>query len=173
MRRLLLPAILLAAPMTAQSNPAPSPDRLAVFRQMIGVWEGEAWTIRQEGRVSVRQKEWVSTEAGGTMIVIRGLGVLTTDGVERPVHQAFAVVHHNHERTGIMMRAFTGEGHWLDPEIIATEKGYTWFMTDPRIGKIKYEIVLDGQGRWVEDGYFSRDDGTTWTQFMGMVLTKK
>jgi hypothetical protein len=72
-----------------------------------------------------------------------------------------------------MTRARPREGHWLDLDSIATEKGYTWFMTDPRIGKIKYEIVLDGQGRWVEDGYFSRDDGTTWTQFMGMVLTKK
>lgn len=173
MRHLLLPVILLAAPLTAQANPTPSPDKLAVFRQLIGEWEGEAWSMRPEGRVSVRQREWVSTEAGGTMIVVRGLGVATINGTERPVHQAFAVIHHNHERTGVMMRAFTAEGHWLDPEILPTAKGYTWYMTDPRIGKIRYDMVLDEQGRWVENGFFSRDDGKTWAPFMGMVLTKK
>jgi hypothetical protein len=174
MRRLLIPMILAAAPLAAQSTTtAPTTDHLALFRQIVGEWEGDAWAIRQEGRMSVRQKEWVSTEAGGTMVVVRGLGLLTINGVERPVHQAFAVVHHNHERTGLMMRAFTGEGHWLDLEIIATERGYTWFMTDPRIGKVRYEMVIDEQGRWVENGFSSRDDGKTWTQFMGMVLTKK
>jgi hypothetical protein len=172
MSRLSLALLLLAIPVAAQSTNPPA-DGLAVFRQIIGEWEGDAWTMRREGRVSVRQKEWVGTEAGGTMIVIRGLGVLTVDGVEQPVHQAFAVVHHNHERTGIMMRAFTAEGHWLDPEIVATEKGYTWYMTDPRIGRIRYDMVLDDQDRWVEDGYYSRDDGKTWTHFMGMVLTRK
>ena len=174
MRRLLIPMILAAAPVAAQSTtPAPGTDRLAIFRELIGEWEGDAWSMRPEGRVTVKQKEWVSTEAGGTMIVVRGLGVATINGAERPVHQAFAVIHHNHERTAIMMRAFTGEGHWLDPEIVPTAKGYTWYMTDPRIGKIRYDMVLDAQGRWVEDGFFSRDDGKTWTQFMGMVLTKK
>jgi hypothetical protein len=173
MRRLLIPVTLMAAPLAAQSAPTASPDGLAVFKQLIGEWEGNAWSMRPEGRVTVRQKEWVSTEAGGTMIVVRGLGVTNVNGAERPVHQAFAVIHNNHERTGIMMRAFTAEGHWLDPEIIPTAKGYTWYMADPRIGKIRYDMVVDEQGRWVENGFFSRDDGKTWTQFMGMVLTKK
>jgi hypothetical protein len=168
----VIPALLLSAPLAAQAT-TPATDHLAVFKQLIGEWEGDAWSMRREGRVEVRQKEWVSTEAGGTMIAVRGLGMRTVEGKEQPVHQAFAVIHHNHDGTGIMMRAFTAEGHWLDPEIVATEQGYTWYMTDPRIGRIKYEMVLDEQGRWVENGYYSRDDGKSWTHFMGMVLTRK
>ena len=72
-----------------------------------------------------------------------------------------------------MMRAFTAEGHWLDPRIELTENGYTWYMHDPRIGDIRYEMKIDEQDRWVEDGYASTDHGKTWTQFIGMVLTKK
>ena len=173
MRLALLALALSAAPLAGQAAPNAAPDPLAVFRQLIGEWEGEAWSMRPEGRVSIKQKEWISTEAGGTMIVVRGLGVANINGTERPVHQAFAVVHHNHERTGLMMRAFTAEGHWLDVDIVPAEKGYTWYMTDSRIGKIRYDMVLDAQGRWVEDGFFSRDEGKTWTQFMGMVLNKK
>lgn len=174
MRRLLLPMLLLSAPLSAQSTPtAPAADHLGIFRRLVGEWEGDAWFMRPEGRIAVKQKEWVNTEAGGTMIAVRGLGVATMNGVERPVHQAFAVIHHNHERTGLMIRAFTAEGHWLDPEIKLTAHGYSWFMTDPRIGKIRYDMVLDEQERWHEDGFFSRDDGKTWTQFMGFVLTKK
>ena len=174
MRRLLISMILAVAPLAAQAPTAtPAPDHLGIFRQLIGEWEGDAWWMRPEGRIAVKQKEWVSTEAGGTMIAVRGLGVANINGTERPMHQAFAVIHNNHERTGLMIRAFTGEGHWIDPEIVLTAKGYSWSMTDPRVGKIRYDMVLDAQGRWVEDGFFSRDDGKTWTQFMGFVLTKK
>src|SRR5690606_10395421 len=122
---------------------------------------------------NVRQREWVALEAGGTVIAVRGIGTLTIGGQDRVVHHAFAVIHQNHDKTGVMMRAFTAEGHWLEPEITRTEKGYTWRMHDPRIGDIRYEMTIDAQGRWVEDGFFSRDQGATWTPFMGMVLTRK
>jgi hypothetical protein len=167
MRALLL-SLILASPVMAQPASAPA-SPLGVISRLVGEWEGDAWMMRREGRVSVRQKEWVTLEAGGTLAVIRGLGTLGAD----TVHQAFAVVHPNHERTGHMMRAFTAEGHWLDPEIEITATKATWRMTDPRIGNIRYEISIDEQGRWIENGFFSRDNGATWTPFLGMTLTKK
>jgi hypothetical protein len=171
-RSALMAALLAATPLAAQSNPG-SVANLGVLSRMVGEWEGEAWTQRAEGRFSVHQQEWVAVEAGGTVLAIRGIGTLTQGGQSRVVHHAFAVIHQNHERTGIMMRAFTAEGHWLDPRIELTANGYTWYMTDPRIGDIRYDMKIDDQGRWIEDGFFSRDQGKTWTQFMGMVLAKK
>ncbi len=168
MRTLLIFLVILAPPVMAQT-PSANASPLGVISKLVGEWEGEAWTIRREGRVTVRQKEWVSLEAGGTVAVIRGLGILGAD----TVHQAFAVVHPDHEKTGHLMRAFTGEGHWLDPQIEITATKATWRMTDPRIGQIRYEITVDEQGRWIENGFFSRDNGATWTPFLGMTLVKK
>lgn len=170
--RALLPLLMVALPVAAQSNPA-SGAGLGVLSRMVGEWEGDAWAQRAEGRFTVRQQEWVALEAGGTVLSIRGRGTLTVNGQDRVIHQAFAVIHQNHEKTGLMMRAFTAEGHWLDPRIELTENGYTWYMHDPRIGDIRYEMKIDEQGRWVEDGYASTDQGKTWTQFIGMVLTRK
>lgn len=168
MRSLMLLASLFAAlPVAAQDNP------LGVFPSMEGEWEGDAWMLRPEGRVTVKQREWVMMEAGGKAVAVRGVGTISTGAGEQVVHQAFAVIHLNHERTGLVMRAITGEGHWLDPEIEATPRGFTWRMHDARIGDIRYEMTLDDQGRWVENGFFSRDGGATWAQFLGMTLTRK
>jgi hypothetical protein len=173
MRRFALMAALVAAtPLAAQANPG-SVAGLGVLSRLVGEWEGDAWAMRPEGRFTVRQREWVALEAGGTVLAVRGIGTLTMNGQDRVIHHAFAVIHQNHEKTGIMMRAFTAEGHWLDPRIELTANGYTWYMNDPRIGDVRYEMKIDEQGRWVEDGYASRDQGKTWTHFMGMVLTKK
>ncbi len=158
----------LASPLAAQQAAAPH----GVFATLQGHWQGPAWSLRREGRVEVTQDEWVWTEAGGKVIAVRGLGTRSNAGKVDTVHHAFAVMHLNHEGTALQMRAFTAEGRWIDPEIEVTEKGYTWRMTDPRVGKIRYEMVIDEQGRWVENGYFSRDDGATWTPFVGMTLSR-
>lgn len=161
--------LLTNAPLIAQSSPA-----LGIFATVRGEWEGEAWMIRgPEGRVTVRQREWVATEAGGTVITVRGLGTFTADGKEQTIHSAFAVIHASADGSGLAMRAFTAEGRWIDPEIVRTERGYTWKMRDSRVGLIRYEMTLDENNRWIENGFFSRDDGATWSQFLGMVLTRK
>lgn len=161
----------LAAPLAAQDNPMAD---LGIFSRISGEWEGSAWMTRgPEGRVEVRQQEWVMPEAGGAVIAVRGLGTVSAHGVTDTVHHAFAVIHRNSDNTGIAMRAFTADGRWIDPEIAATDSGYTWRLTDPRAGLIKYEMTLGADGRWQENGFFSRDNGATWTQFMGMTLSRK
>ena len=113
MRTLFLPLLLLAAPLAAQDHP------LGIFGRLTGEWEGDSWMIRgPQGRVTVRQREWVALEAGGTVVTVRGLGVLGSD----TVHHAFAVIHRSPDGARVQMRAFTAEGHWLDPEIVATAR---------------------------------------------------
>lgn len=172
--RLILASLILVAQSAAAQTASP-PSRLGVFGSVQGHWEGEAWMIRgPEGRVSVRQQEWVSLEAGGTVVTVKGLGTAARAGKTDTVHIAFAVIHASLSEEGkILMRAFTTDGRWLDPEITRTPNGYNWTMQDPRAGQIRYEMTLDDQGRWIENGYFSRDNGANWTQFMGMVLNRK
>lgn len=47
---------------------------------------------------------------------------------------------------------------------------FVWGMETP-MGKMRYTIRLDAQGRWHETGEGSRD-GQAWTQFFEMTLTK-
>ena len=161
----------LGSPLAAQDAPVAD---LGVFAKLSGHWTGDAWMIRgPEGRQQLRQEEWVTPEAGGTVIAIRGLGTAIRDGVTDTVHHAFAVVHRNRDGTGMAMRAFTADGRWIDLEIAATDSSVTWGFADPRAGRIKYEMTLGADGRWQEDGYASRDSGATWFHFMGMTLTRE
>jgi hypothetical protein len=64
-------------------------------------------------------------------------------------------------------------GNYVDPEFTLRADGYTWSMRDPRAGLIKYEMHFDAQGRWVETGAVSRDDGKSWVPIFEMTLTRK
>ncbi len=168
---LALAITALAAPLTAQQV-APSP--LGVFTHLVGEWEGSAWIVMgPDGRHNVSQRETVSTAAGGTVITVRGIGMeKLPDGTERIVHDAYAIIHLDHDGTTPLMRAFTAY-NWMDMNLTMTDGGYEWRMTDPRAGNVRYEMHLDEQGRWVEQGFASRDDGKTWTQFFEMTLMKR
>lgn len=159
-------AVCLALPLAAQA-PATPPE---IFTRLVGTWDGEAWyQMGPGGRQEARQREWVEQVAGGTVIAVKGLGTMTmTDGSVRTVHDAFAVVHLDHDGVTPMLRAFTAQGHWMDMEITARVDGYTWTMSDPRVGQIRYEMTLDAQDRWVEKGFRQVGDG--WVQFMEMTL---
>ena len=172
MRPLLLLTLIAAIPCAAQQAAPASP--LGIFFTHTGTWEGESWTIRgPQGKVVTRQRETVGHEAGGHVLTIHGLGTMVRAGKTDTIHHAFAIMHLSQDGTRLHMRAFTAEGRWLDPEITATPRGYNWQMADPRVGLIKYEMRIDEQGRWIEDGYMSRDDGKTWMHFLGMVLVKQ
>lgn len=179
----LAAAVLIAAtaasPATGQSaapaQPTPAAASLGVFEQMLGEWEGDAWMLRGPGaRHEVRQWERVERHAGGTVIAVKGVGTEhPAGGPPRTVHDAFAVLHLDRDGATPRMRAFVTGGRWLDVELTVHANGYDWAMTDPRAGQIRYEMRLDEQGRWVERGFMSRDEGNTWTQFMEMTLTRK
>ncbi|MES2125426.1 MAG: hypothetical protein V4503_12135 [Gemmatimonadota bacterium] len=179
MRSLLLTSLLIAAPVALHAQaPAPmgTPPQLSLMTRLVGVWEGEAWMMMGPGNKQVvQQRETVEPVAGGTAFSIKGLGTQKLpDGSLRTVHDAFAVIALDHDHATPMMRAFVAlGGNWVDPEFKLSDSGYTWKMNDPRAGVIRYEMSFDDQGRWVEKGYMTRDEGKTWMQFFEMVLTKQ
>jgi hypothetical protein len=183
MRLMLVPAVLLslaigastvAAQATHAAAASDSSSPLGVFAQLTGEWEGDAWMLRGPGaRHEARQWERVEVHAGGTVIAVKGVGTETTAaGEEQVVHDAYAIIHLDRDGRTPRMRAFVAGGYWLDVELTVHPEGYDWAMTDPRAGRIRYEMRIDEAGRWVERGYMSRDDGATWNQFMEMTLTR-
>lgn len=181
MRLTYVPGMLLSltlgpalAAQTQATAPTDSASPLGVFAHLAGEWEGDAWMIRGPGgRDEARQWERVEVHAGGTVIAVKGVGTMKTGGGrDTVVHDAFAIIHLDHDGRTPRMRAFVAGGHWLDVDLTVQPDGYDWAMTDPRAGRIRYEMRIDDAGRWVERGYMSRDDGATWHQFMEMTLTR-
>src|SRR5574338_616116 len=161
MRRLLatLAVLTLAAPLAAQGT-APSP--LGVFADLTGEWEGEAWIIMgPNGKHTLRQRESVAPAAGGTVVTVRGLGTeRMPDGTDKVQHDAFAVIHFDHDGKKALMRAFTAY-NWNDMDLTIRPDGYTWRRLDPRAGMVRYDMTLEGGSTWVEKGFASRDEGKT------------
>ncbi|MBA2291798.1 MAG: hypothetical protein H0W15_05000 [Gemmatimonadales bacterium] len=176
MRRFVLAALTLAmAPLLTTSSAAQEVSRPPeIFQKLVGNWDGDAWfQVGPGNRQQLRQREWLEPVAGGTVIAIKGLGTRTTgEGVGETVHDAFAVVHVGHDGKTPLMRAFTGQGHWMDIDLTVRSDGFSWALSDPRAGLLRYDMHLDGQGRWVEAGFRSGDNGKTWTKFMEMTLTR-
>lgn len=184
--RLSFAALLttVSAPFAASHAQAPAhtpaagtPKALSLFTRLVGEWEGDAWMIMgPQGKVSVKQRETVEAVAGGTAFSVKGLGTLTeASGAARVVHDAFAIIYLDHDHTTPRMRAYVAAegGNWLDPEFTLTADSYSWRMTDPRAGLIRYEMSFDAEGRWVEKGVMSRDSGKTWMPFFEMTLNRK
>lgn len=178
MRRLLLSATLMFAPLilVAQAPSPGTPPPLAFFTKLVGEWEGEATAVMGPGAKHVlRHTERVEAVAGGTAFAVRGRGYeKMPNGAEQVTFDAFAVIYLDHDHVTPRMRAHSMQGgNYVDPEFTLRADGYTWSMRDPRAGLIKYEMHFDAQGRWVETGAVSRDDGKSWVPIFEMTLTRK
>jgi len=170
---LLGSALLIAAPLVAQ-NVTPL-SKQGVFSALQGEWDGSAWIIMgpgPEGRHTMRQQEWVSTGAGGTVVIVKGLGTeKLPDGSVIVRHDAFATIYTGRDGKPAM-RAFLANGQWIDADFAVVPDGFVWKMTNPQVGMMRYEMQLV-HGKWIEKGFMSRDDGKTWNQFMEITLSKK
>ena len=170
---LVVVALALATPLAAQQVTPVS--KQGVLATLQGEWEGDAWYITgpgPQGKQVVHQQEWVSTGAGGTVVVVKGLGTQKMpDGTTVVKHDAFATIYTGRDGK-LALRAFLANGQWMDMDIELVPDGYTWRMTHPQAGLMRYEMRIV-EGRWIEKGFNSRDEGKTWSQFMEMTLTRK
>ncbi|MBC7842874.1 MAG: DUF1579 family protein [Gemmatimonadaceae bacterium] len=172
----ILPFLVAPLMLIAQAAPAATPPQIALFARLVGEWEGEATAVMGPGaRHVLRQTERVEAVAGGTAFAVRGTGhERMADGTEQVTFDAFAVIFLDHDHVTPRMRTFTMfGGNWADPDFTIDASGYRWSMRDPRAGLIRYEMSFDTDGRWVETGSVSRDDGKNWTPIFEMKLTRK
>jgi hypothetical protein len=169
--KLACAALLVAAPTLAAAQtapPPPSPARLEAMKRvefMLGTWKGEGFMQRGPQKHTFASKETVTREVDGLALVVKGLH--TSEG--RVVHDALGVLSANDDGTYALHtwlangRGGIYKGEWKDG-------AFVWGMETP-MGKMRYTIRLDPQGRWHEQGETSRD-GAGWTVFFEMTLSK-
>jgi hypothetical protein len=147
----------------------PATEKMQAVAFLAGEWEGEAWMqMGPDLRETVRQHELVEWRAGNEVLVIQGHG---RQG-DRLVHDAFAAIAWDPRKAAYVMWTYRAGGGPSDPWIEVAEKRIVWGF-DGGGGKIRFTIVLDEAGRWVESGERSADGGATWHPFFGMTLDRK
>ncbi|HKQ74813.1 MAG TPA: hypothetical protein VJ810_14060 [Blastocatellia bacterium] len=168
--------ILLVAPALAYSQ-TQSEGNFAEMRKLdflIGAWEGESWIEFGAGqRRAAKVKESVQGKAGGSVLLIEGLGKAKTPGKDEEivVHSAFATVWYDGRGKRFRMTAWRATGDAVDADITVGDKKLVWGFRDSRAGLIRFTITLDALGRWFEIGEISRD-GTNWNKFFEMTLKR-
>jgi hypothetical protein len=168
-------SLLLSLSLTSMSSAQP-PDASAELKRLaflVGEWEGNGWvTMGPSGRHEVSIRETARWAAGGTVLVLDGLGVeRRADGTERPVHQAFAVISWDPTASHFRIRAYRADGGEVEDNPVVTEQVVVWGFRDPQAGQVRFTLRLDND-TWHEVGEFSRD-GSNWQQFMEMRLRRK
>lgn len=157
------------------AQPGLSPDAKVLVamekvRALAGEWHGSGWIQMGPQRHQFDQKESVTVKANGAVVVIDGLGRNIADSTQI-IHQAYAVVSYDLKTKKYLMRAFRGDGNYVDADFSVQEDGsIVWGFTHPMAGQIRYTIRLQN-GQWVETGDTSRD-GQTWLPFFEMKLTQ-
>lgn len=170
----LLAAALTAGPLTATPLAAQAaaravePTKMQPLEWLVGRWIGTGSMMAGPGEShEAVVKESATRHAGGHVLMLEGLG--TADGAV--VHDAFAVIWYDPEKSTHRMRGFRANGHVLETDVTVTDKRIVWGFQQPRGGHVRFTITLTADGKWHEIGEYS-GDGATWQQFMQMTLSR-
>lgn len=165
-----------APPASSPAQPSGPPPAAAAIEQaafLLGRWEGTGWIRMGPQRATFRQQETVRVAAGGTVLVVDGVGRSTDAGQnERLVHQAFGVLSWDAERKAYRWRAYRADGGELEttPEISADK--FVWGFDGPNGVKIRFTITKTPAGEWFEIGELTRPGTTEPVQFFEMTLKR-
>jgi hypothetical protein len=154
--------LLLSSSLALADTAAPPPDpAMAKLDFLVGEWKGEGWIVTREGkRETFTSTEVIRKKLLGTALVVEG----THTGFE-----AMAVVTWDAKAQQYRWRSFTSRGAGVDAEARLTgERTLQWFPSP----SARYTIVIGDAGQWIETGEYTRDGGTTWTQFFEMKLDR-
>ncbi len=138
-----------------------------------GDWSGAAWYQMGPRKSNVNQTEKIYRAAGGTVLVIQGIGTISDPGAppNTVVHDAFAVLYWDAPAQKYKFRSHIANGHTLETIAEVTGKTLQWVFDGPT-GRMRYTLTLTHAGEWNEIGERSTDQGGTWTKFMEMTLRK-
>ena len=161
-------AIVKAQPiMTPDSITQNAMDKLSF---LAGQWTGNGWIQMGRDKHLFNQQETVVQKVNNSVIVIDGLGLDAE--TNKTIHQAYAVISYDRANQKYLMRAFRGDGNYIDADARVDEDGsFVWGFTHPMAGRMQYTIRLV-DGKWVEKGEMTRDN-TTWFPFFEMTLSKQ
>lgn len=139
---------------------------------LIGEWEGSAYYMRGEQKVTVTSSEKVEVKAGGTALFVTGIHWMMRGDQKFVVHDAAAMICWDEKSKSHRMVAQLGSGARSEFELHVQGNGYKWEAPSPMGGTMRYVMVLTDAGEWLETGEQSTD-GKTWTKAFEMRLKKK
>jgi hypothetical protein len=168
---------LVAMPQQAGTPPAAPPNpALAAMKRLdflVGQWEGTGWIQMGPRRATFRQRETVRYAAGGTVVIIDGLGHSQDPGrQDRIVHQAFAVVSYDAASQAFRWRAYrAADGNEItaQPEVGTDKLVWGFDLPQSGAGHVRFTITRTAAGDWLEVGEMQRPSGE-WMQFFEMTL---
>ncbi len=168
---LLLVAFTLSAKAQVPSQaPTTQMEEMKKLNFLVGEWRGDAWAmIGPNQRETAKQTETVQSKLNGLTLLVEGIGK-TTDGKERIVHHAMAVISYDTVKKAHRVSAYLANGQSVDTEAKVGNNTLEWGFkrTD---GTIRFTIKLTEKGEWHEVGEFS-PDGKNWFKMMEMTLQK-
>jgi hypothetical protein len=171
----IVPILILLALATsgqAQTSAGQSGSEMRRLDFLLGAWEGEGWvSFGPDQRHTAKVREFAQAKAGGSVLLLEGLGKAKLEGKEEEVivHNAFATVWYDREAKRFRIMAWRATDDSINADIKVGDKNLIWGFPDPRAGQIRFTIKLDEAGRWFEIGESSRD-GMTWNKFFEMTL---
>lgn len=121
-------ALLLSAPLAAQTRPDPAAltaaqrEAMGAFARMDGVWRGPAWTMTPNGRHDITQTERIGPFLGGSVKVIEGRGYNEDGSVG---FNALGVISYDPATSGYTISSWALGRGGVFP-IRPTPDGYIW-----------------------------------------------
>ncbi len=163
----LLLIAALTVPCYAQEAPNAS-EKMKPVEFLVGEWEGEGWMMTRSGKMESLSFEKVTPKAGGTVLMIDGLGKDKSSGKE--THNAFGILRYEVTSQSYKLTSYLSSGQ--SGEFVATigNKTISWeIKSDQR--HVRYTMKIDDQGRWHEIGEVNLG-ADKWMQFMEMTLRR-
>lgn len=160
-------------PSVAQSPARPAAGEMKKLDFLVGRWQGEGWImLGPNQRHTFSQTEDVQRKAGGTVLIVEGLGKSAdTSNAGATIHSAFAVVSYDQDAKVFRWRAFRADGSSVDTEAKVSGNMLVWGFRDARGVGIRFTVKLNEKGQWHEVGEMTRD-GQRWIKFFEMTLNR-
>lgn len=171
----VLVAFLCSLSAKVHSQPIIVPDSTTLqamqkFEFLNGHWSGTGWMQLGRDKHHFNQEETISYKLNNSVLIVDGLGIDAE--TKKVAHQAYAVISYDRSAQKYLMRAFRGDGNYVDADVSFDDDGsLVWGFYHPQGGKVKYTIRLV-DGKWVEKGEMSQDN-MTWFPFLEMTLSRK
>jgi len=168
-------ALSFAAPAVAADEPGTANrDAMKKVAFLAGKWAGEATVQTGKGPArSIQQTEDIRFRLNGVVLLIEGTGIgkLADSDKEGIVFNALATLSYDTEAKKFLMRAYTMDGHMVDPDVTVSESGIVWQFTPPRTkAQVRFTLAISGD-TWTETGETSFD-GKTWNKYLDMKLKR-
>lgn len=171
---------LIAQPTTpAPSTPRPRQkpqeqlDAMAKLEYMAGRWVGSGWMDMGGTRMPFTGSETITPKLDGLALLVEGDFYSQAAGgaMGTPVHQTLGVITYDPKAKTYRFSSWLASGGAGERELTVGNRSWSWEIKQPN-NHMRYTFTLTPQGDWLEKGERSTD-GTTWTQFFEMKLSKE